>query len=180
MPIPDFKSDPLKLVTFQVAETLGKTPDEILETFTSEDLFDWMYFLNSTFSQRGLMLMLNGWLVHVVRSIMAGKHSRPKFADSLYPLDKQTRAFYDQVEVYAKHRRAEEAENAAEKDKKDDTVDCTKIGDPFYASKPALPTTVAGAEIAARIIRERRKQNERDFLQGKTIDARGLKVYEHF
>ena len=95
LPRPDFRSDPSLVTLYQVAEAVGEANvDRLRDALTTADLCEWGVFLNSPFSARGRDMFMNGWLVHTVRSIMADKHHRPKFADSMFPFDKLSKEFF--------------------------------------------------------------------------------------
>lgn len=70
-------------------------PDQIRESLSSSDLCEWAVYLNSPFSSRGREAMMNGWLVHTIRSIMADKRHRPKFSDSMFPFEKIAKEFFE-------------------------------------------------------------------------------------
>lgn len=69
-------------------------PDEVRERATAADLCEWAVYLNSPFSVRGRDMMQNGWLVHTIKSIVADRKHRPKFADSMFPFDKLYKEFF--------------------------------------------------------------------------------------
>lgn len=79
---------------YQIAETFGVRAEEIRETLTPSELCEWGVYLNSPFSTRGRDVLMNGWLVHVIRSIMADKRHKPKFSDSMFPFVKLAEEFY--------------------------------------------------------------------------------------
>lgn len=89
------------MTTYQIAEALGKWPGEVREALTQAELYEWSYFLNSSFSFGAKAVLMNGWLVHVVRSIVADKRKRPKFSESVFPFDKVARDFFDKPKVKA-------------------------------------------------------------------------------
>ena len=55
---------------------------------------EWSVYLNTPFSMRSREAMLNGWLVHTIRSIVASKNKRPKLTDSIFPFDKVCKNFF--------------------------------------------------------------------------------------
>ena len=83
------------MTLYQIAEATG-TPRvaDLRDELTQSELCEWGVYLNSPFSQRGRESMMNGWLVHVVRSIMSDKRHRPKFSDSMFPFDKIAKEFF--------------------------------------------------------------------------------------
>lgn len=93
-PSADFQTNPLLVTVYQIAETLGWTAERVRDTLTPAELCEWGVYLNGPFSSRGRDMLLNGWLVHTVRSIMATKRSRPKFTDSLFPFDKAVEGYF--------------------------------------------------------------------------------------
>lgn len=82
------------VTTYQIAETLGLTAEQVRETITPSEMCEWGVFLNSPFSLRGRESLMNGWLVHVIRSIMADKRNKPKFSDSLFPFEKLAKEYF--------------------------------------------------------------------------------------
>lgn len=82
------------MTVYQIAETLGWTAEQVRDTLSSSELCEWGVFLNGPFSTRGRDALLNGWLVHTVRSIVADKRHRPKFSDSLFPFDKAFKGYF--------------------------------------------------------------------------------------
>ena len=53
-----------------------------------ERFWEWAVYLNGPFSMRTREATLNGWLVQVIKSMMAPKGHKPKIADSMFPFDK--------------------------------------------------------------------------------------------
>ena len=95
LPKADFRSDPALVTLYQIAEVVGETNvDDLRDKLTAADLCEWGVFLNSPFSARGRDIFMNGWLVHTIRSILADKRHRPKFADSMFPFDKLSKEFF--------------------------------------------------------------------------------------
>lgn len=98
----DFRTDPTLLTVYQIAEDLGKWPDEVRDTLSPAQLCEWGVYLNSPFSRRGREALMNGWTVHVIRSIMADKRRPPKFGDSMFPFAKIAREFFAETKAPAK------------------------------------------------------------------------------
>lgn len=83
------------MTVYQIAEATGTLrADDVRDTLTPTDLCEWAFYLNSPFSRRGREMLMNGWLVHIVRSIMADKKHRPKFSDSIFPFEKLAKEFF--------------------------------------------------------------------------------------
>lgn len=78
------------------------TPERVRSRLSTADLCEWGVYLNSPFSARGREMLMNGWMVHVIRSIVADKKHRPKFSDSLFPFDKLSREFFAESKKPAK------------------------------------------------------------------------------
>lgn len=76
-------------------------PSVLRETLSPSDLCEWGVYLNSPFSRRGRDVLMNGWLVQVVRSMVADKRHKPKFADSVFPFDKIAQEFFEKPKVVA-------------------------------------------------------------------------------
>ena len=79
---------------YQVAETLGWSAERVREELSGTELCEWGVYLNSPFSNRSRDALMNGWLVHTIRSIVATKNKRPKMAESLFPFDKVYKGFF--------------------------------------------------------------------------------------
>ena len=85
----------IPLVTvYQIAETIGMTAEQVKEQIGVEEFAEWAVFMNSPFSLRNREAMLNAWLVHVIRSMMAPKNKKPKFDQSAFPFHKMAEAFF--------------------------------------------------------------------------------------
>ena len=83
------------MTLYQIAEATGHADvDDLRDTLSPAKLCEWGVYLNSPFSRRGREAMMNGWLVHVVRSLVADKRNRPKFSDSMFPFDKLAKEFF--------------------------------------------------------------------------------------
>ena len=148
----DFKADPFLVTIYQVAETLGRTADEVREALTPAELTEWSVYLNSPFSQRSRELMMNGWMVHVIRSIVADKRHKPKFADALFPFDKIAKEFFREGTTAVKS-----------------TADIPAGG---------VPKTPGEVEHAAQVLRRQFEQRLADYKAGRIPDKNGLYVYE--
>ena len=139
------------MTIYQVAETLGRTAEEVREVLTPAELTEWSVYLNSPFSQRSRELMMNGWMVHVIRSIVADKRHKPKFADALFPFDKIAKEFF-----------------------KPDGAAAVKSTAPI----PGVVTTPSEVEHAAQVLRRQFEQRLADYKAGRIPDKNGLYVYE--
>ena len=83
------------MTVYQIAEATGTLrAEDVREALTPADLCEWAVYLNSPFSTRGRDAMMNGWLVHVIRSMVADKRHRPKFSDSMFPFPKIAQEFF--------------------------------------------------------------------------------------
>lgn len=82
------------MTIYQVAETLGWTAERVRSKLSGAELCEWSVYLNTPFSGRSREAMMNGWLVHTIRSIVASKNKRPKLADSIFPFDKVYKGFF--------------------------------------------------------------------------------------
>lgn len=83
------------MTLYQIAEITGNLRvDDIREELTPGELCEWGVYLNGPFSTRTRDMMMNGWLVQVIRSIMADKKNPPKFSDSVFPFSKLAQEFF--------------------------------------------------------------------------------------
>jgi len=130
------------------------TPDQVRETMTASDLCEWAVYLNSPFSARGREVLMNGWLAHIIRSIVADKRHRPKFTDSMFPFDKLSKDFFASATT------------------------ATVAVDGKKKSGRRGPTTVGEAEHMGQIVRKRFEKALADFRAGRTTNRFGLKVHE--
>ena len=83
-------------MVYQVAEALGATAESVRDSMTPTELAEWAYYLNSPFSRKGRETLMNGWIVHTIRSIMADKRHKPEFQKSVFPFDKVYKQFYEE------------------------------------------------------------------------------------
>lgn len=90
----DFKADPTLSIVYQIAETLGWSRDQVREDMSMDEFWEWCVYLNGPFSMRTRESTLNGWLVHVIRSMMAPKGKKPKISDSMFPFHKMAEAYF--------------------------------------------------------------------------------------
>lgn len=103
----DFLSDPSLMLVYQVAEILGMSAEEVRGRFTAAELCEWAVYLNSPFSRQGRETLMNGWLVHIIRAIMADKNKKPKFVDSIFPFEKICKHFMDAIRAKTEPKQAE-------------------------------------------------------------------------
>lgn len=89
-------------MVYQVAEALGTTAESVRDSMTPTELAEWAYYLNSPFSRKGRETLMNGWIVHTIRSIMADKRHKPEFQKSVFPFDKVYKQFFDEGKVETK------------------------------------------------------------------------------
>lgn len=75
------------------------TAEQVKEQIGVEEFAEWAVFMNSPFSLRNREAMLNAWLVHVIRSMMAPKNKKPKFDQSAFPFHKMAEAFFSKSEL---------------------------------------------------------------------------------
>lgn len=75
------------------------TAEQVKEQIGVEEFAEWAVFINSPFSLRNREAMLNAWLVHVIRSMMAPKNKKPKFDQSAFPFHKMAEAFFSKSEL---------------------------------------------------------------------------------
>ena len=85
---------------------------------TSEEFANWAYFLNSPFSKKGRDVLMNGWLVHIIRSIVATKTSRPKVKDSVFPFDKLESDFYRQASILRQREQSKQSKRDQPEDER--------------------------------------------------------------
>ena len=81
-------------MVYQVAEALGRTAESVRDGMTATELAEWAYYLNGPFSRKGRETLMNGWIVHTIRSIMADKRHKPEFHKSVFPFDKIYKQFF--------------------------------------------------------------------------------------
>ena len=81
-------------MVYQVAEALGATAESVRDGMTPTELAEWAYYLNSPFSRKGRETLMNGWIVHTIRSIMADKRHKPEFQKAIFPFDKVYKQFF--------------------------------------------------------------------------------------
>ncbi|OQA04698.1 MAG: hypothetical protein BWY66_02909 [bacterium ADurb.Bin374] len=126
------------------------TPERVRNRLSTADLCEWGVYLNSPFSARGREMLMNGWLVHVIRSIVADKRHRPKFSDSLFPFDKLSREFFAEAKK------------------------------PVKAAPPAKGKPVTLGEVAhmAQVHAKAYEQAMADYRAGKTTNKMGLYIHE--
>ena len=82
-------------MVYQVAEALGATAESVRDSMTPTELAEWAYYLNSPFSRKGRETLMNGWIVHTIRSIMADKRHKPEFQKSVFPFDRVYKQFFE-------------------------------------------------------------------------------------
>ena len=139
------------MTVYQIAEVLGKWPDEVRDTLTPADLCEWSVYLNSPFSARSRETLTNGWLVHTVRSILADRKRPPKFTDSVFPFDKLAREFF------AKPKGPSVKPNTP---------------------KNAQPLGKGGVEHLTQVLRKKHEQWLADYKAGRVPGKNGLFVNE--
>ncbi len=147
MPSAGFKSNPSLILLYQIAETTGQSVQQVKKTTTMEELAEWSFFLNSPFSSKGRELFLNAWLVQVIRSIMASRTNKPKFKDSMFPIDRYVKDFFAERGIKVR------AEGTTEPDVK--------------------LTTTGEVSHMAHAWRQRYEQYEKDFRAGKVTNSYG-------
>ena len=91
-------------MVYQVAEALGVTAQSVRDTLTPTELAEWAYYLNSPFSRKGRETLMNGWIVHTIRSIMADKRHKPEFNKAVFPFDKVYKQFFAEGRAAAKSK----------------------------------------------------------------------------
>lgn len=89
-------------MVYQVAEALGTTAESVRDSMTPTELAEWAYYLNSPFSRKGRETLMNGWIVHTIRSIMADKRHKPEFQKSVFPFDKVYKQFFEEGKAETK------------------------------------------------------------------------------
>jgi len=138
------------MTVYQIAEDLGKWPEEVRNTLTPSELCEWGVYLNSPFSRRGRDMLMNGWLVHIVRSMVADKRRKPKFSDSLFPFSKIAQEFFVRPSTAKKKG----------------------------AKATGKPTSVGEALHMAQIVRKNYEKAMADYRAGRTPNRFGLYVNE--
>lgn len=146
---------------YQIAETIGTSVEAVRDTLTPEEMVEWGYYLNSPFSNRGRELLLNGWLVHIIRSIVATKTSKPKVKDSIFPFDKMQNDFFAEGRALRAKKIAEEQKDRRGK----------KAGGVSESDRKVL--SVTEAQHMALMIRQRMEQAEKDYKSGKVPNRFG-------
>ena len=140
-------------MVYQVAEALGVTAQSVRDTLTPTELAEWAYYLNSPFSRKGRETLMNGWIVHTIRSIMADKRHKPEFNKAVFPFDKVYKQFF--------------AEGRSASKKK-----------PASVPLDGKPRTVGEVAHMAQVIRRRYEQALADYKAGKIVNRFGLYVHE--
>lgn len=137
-------------MVYQVAEALGSTAESVRDSMTPTELAEWAFYLNSPFSRKGRETLMNGWIVHTIRSIMADKRHKPEFAKSVFPFDAVYKGFFA------------EGKKASGK----------KLG--VKAARAAL------SEVAhmTQVIRQRYEQKLADYKAGRATNRLGLYIGE--
>ena len=144
------------MTVYQIAEATGTLrAEDVREALTPSDLCEWAVYLNSPFSTRGRDAMMNGWLVHVIRSIVADKRHRPKFSDSLFPFDKLSKEFF-----------AEAKKNVRSAAPKKTTCPLMK----------EAPRTMGEVQHLAQLVSRNYEQAMADYRAGKIPNKAGLYV----
>ena len=138
---------------YQVAEALGVTAQSVRDNMTPTELGEWTFCLNSAFSRKGRETLMNGWIVHTIRSIMASKHHTPEFQKSVFPFDKIYKRFF------AEGKKPKACAQAA-------------------APMDGKPRTVGEVAHMSQVIRRRYEQALTDYKAGKTVNRFGLYVHE--
>lgn len=144
------------MTVYQIAEATGTLrAEDVREALTPADLCEWAVYLNSPFSTRGRDAMMNGWLVHVIRSMVADKKHRPKFSDSMFPFPKLAQEFFA------------EAKKPAKPAPKKPTV-CSLMKEP--------PRTMGEVQHMAQLVSRNYEQAMADYRAGKIPNKAGLYV----
>lgn len=160
-PRSDFKSDPTLVTAYQIAETLGMTAEQVKETLSVEAFAEWAVYLNSHFSMRSRDALLNGWLVHIIRSMMAPKGRKPDFKQSSFPFHKMTEQFFT-FEGKENVDKLIEQQVAGKKTVKDDSAKLKK------------PMTPAEVQHLAMMLRKQREEYQRKYDAGLVPNSQGL------
>ena len=140
------------MLVYQVAEALGVTAQSVRDNMTPTELGEWAFYLNSAFSRKGRETLMNGWIVHTIRSIMADKHHKPEFPKSVFPFDKIYKRFF------AEGRKAKAKAEPTPMDGK--------------------PRTVGEVAHMSQVIHRRYEQALADYRAGKTVNRFGLFIHE--
>ena len=144
------------MTVYQIAEASGTlTADEVRNTLSPSDLCEWGVYLNSPFSRQSREMMMNGWLVQVIRSIMADKKRLPKFSDSVFPFGKLAQEFFDQPKKSVPKR----------------TETVAEFGN---------PETLGEVAHLTQVLSKRYEEALADYRAGRTTNRFGLYVNESF
>jgi hypothetical protein len=90
----------------QIAETIGCDVDYVIDVMPIDKFWDWAVYLNSPFSRRSREATMNGWLIQVIRSMMAPKGKKPQFKDSIFPFHKVAESYFENADLDKKQHRA--------------------------------------------------------------------------
>jgi hypothetical protein len=139
------------MTLYQIAEDTGILPNVLRETLSPADLCEWAVYMNSPFSRRGRDVLMNGWLVQVVRSMVADKRHKPKFADSVFPFDKIAQEFFEKPKPVA------------------------PVGKPVAAPVgKAKPKTAAEVSHLTQVLKKELERKRADYRAGKIPNKAGL------
>ena len=145
------------MTVYQIAEATGTLrAEDVREALTPADLCEWAVYLNSPFSTRGRDAMMNGWLVHVIRSMVADKRHKPKFSDSMFPFPKIAQEFF------------------AEAKKNVRPVPSKK--QPVCPLMKGVPRTMGEVQHLAQLVSRNYEQAMADYRAGKIPNKAGLYV----
>ena len=137
------------------------TADQVKENLSVEAFAEWAVYLNSHFSMRSREAILNGWLVHVVRSMMAPKGKKPDFQQSAFPFHKMTQQFFTFEGKEGADRLTEQcAEDAGIKK--------------AIAEKSKKPMTPSDVQHLALMMRKQQEEFRRKYDAGLIPNSQGL------
>lgn len=77
-----------------MAALLGKSARWVQEEMDAEELEGWSAYLGTVFAPQVQDDLRAGWLVHVIRCMMAPKGVTPKFRDSVPPVGRMMAEFF--------------------------------------------------------------------------------------
>ena len=101
----DFKANPTLVTAHQIAETIGCDVDYVTDVMPIDKFWDWAVYLNSPFSRRSREATMNGWLIQIIRSMMAPKGKKPQFKDSIFPFHKVAESYFEDAGLDKKEHR---------------------------------------------------------------------------
>ena len=105
--------------------------------------------------------LLNGWLVHIIRSMMAPKGRKPDFKQSAFPFHKMTQQFF----TFEGKENVDKLIDQESEKTKDGRHDVKKV---------KKPTTPGEVQHLAMMLRKQNEEFQRKFNAGLVPNSQGL------